>query len=95
VGAIPIAGFIVSRGNRWGVEYGDELTNISERHDIVLFDVESPVLTAEERGRNVRTADGSHWNDLGNRIAGEALIDALRTSGLFHAQPAQVIREVR
>jgi hypothetical protein len=89
VGSIPIAGFIVSNGNRWGVEYGDELTNISERNDIVLFDVESAILTAEKRGRNVRTADGSHWNDLGNRIAGQALIDALRRSGLLQAKPTR------
>jgi hypothetical protein len=78
VGSTPIAAFIVSHGDKWGAEYGEELTNISQRHGIVLFDVESAVLAAENRGDDVRTADGSHWNDLGNRLAGQALADALR-----------------
>jgi hypothetical protein len=85
VGSTPIAGFIVSRGSRWGGEYVDELTNISQRYGIVLFDIESAVLAAENRGRNVRTEDGSHWNDLGNRLAGQALADALRSSDLMKA----------
>jgi hypothetical protein len=76
---VPIVSFTVGKGDPYGPEYIDSLTEISRRHDItVLPDVEEAVLVVERRGTNVRAADGAHWNETGHEIAGRALADALR-----------------
>jgi hypothetical protein len=77
-GATPIVGFIVGSGYPYGPEYVDALTHISRRHNILLVDVERPVLTAEAEGTSVRAEDGSHWNESGHGIAGKALRHSLR-----------------
>jgi hypothetical protein len=92
VGSVPVVGFIVGSGYPYGPEYVDALTAISKKHDIVLFDIEDAVLAAERAGRNIRAADGAHWNELGHQIAGEALEHSLETSGvlphLLHPGPS-------
>jgi hypothetical protein len=40
-------------------------------------DISLSVESAGRQGAVVRMADGSHWNRLGHKIAGEALADAL------------------
>ena len=77
-GSTPIVAFIVGAGYPYGPEYVEALTQISRRHDIRLMDVERPVLAAERSGTSVRAGDGSHWNETGHRIAGQALSRSLR-----------------
>jgi hypothetical protein len=83
VGLVPIVGFIVGSGYPYGPEYQDALIAISKRHNILLFDVQGAVSAAERGGRDVRAADGSHWNEEGHRIAGEALRYSLEASGVM------------
>jgi hypothetical protein len=77
-GSVPIVGFIVDGGYPYGSEYVEALTEISQRHNILLLDVERPVVTAEAEGISVRAEDQSHWNETGHGIAGEALRYSLR-----------------
>jgi hypothetical protein len=72
--SVPIVAFIVGAGKSYGPEYEEGLTEISLHHDILLLDgVEAAVLSAEEKGVVVRGADGFHWNEVGHRLAGEAI----------------------
>ncbi|MEW6298834.1 MAG: SGNH/GDSL hydrolase family protein [Thermodesulfobacteriota bacterium] len=83
-GSTPIVAFIVGTGFPCGPEYEEGLKEISSRHNIILLDgVERAVLTAEKAAATVRAADGSHWNELGHRIAGEAIVQALRSAGVL------------
>jgi hypothetical protein len=72
-GAVPIVGFIAGADPIYGPEYVEGLVKVSRDHDVVLADVESHVLDAEEHGVIVRAEDGSHWNEMGHHIAGLAL----------------------
>jgi hypothetical protein len=85
-GSVPVVGFIVSSSStyRYGPEYVETLTAISRKHNIVLLDIQGAVLAAERGGRDVRAADGGHWNEEGHRVAGEALRDSLEASGAIH-----------
>ena len=77
-GGTPIVGFIVGEGEPYGSEYIESLTTLSARHDISLMEVERPVLISEAKGTVVRAEDQAHWNEVGHRIAGEALTQSLR-----------------
>jgi hypothetical protein len=83
-GGVPIVGFIVGAGAPYGLEYVEGLREISRRHNIiVLTDIDEAVLSAGKNGIIVRAADGSHWNEIGHEIAGRAIADSLRKSGLL------------
>jgi hypothetical protein len=83
--SIPIIGFIVGTGEPYGPEYEEGLKEISRRLNISLLDdVERAVLTAQQTGAVVRAADGAHWNELGHRIAGEAIAAGLTKACLLN-----------
>ena len=73
VGTVPIVGFTVGSDPIYGPEYIEGLQTAARNHDVTLAEVENDVLDAERRGMIVRAEDGSHWNELGHRIAGVAL----------------------
>jgi hypothetical protein len=86
-GLVPIAAFIVGVGSPYGPEYVEGLREISRLHNIILLtDIDEAILGAEKKGAIVRAADGSHWNELGHDIAGRAIADSLRTSGLLNSR---------
>lgn len=79
-GSIPIAAFVVGSGDFdfYGHEYEEALATISRAHDIVLLNgIDAAVRSAEARGAVVRAPDGSHWNETGHRIAGDAIVSSL------------------
>jgi hypothetical protein len=95
-GSIPIVSFMVDTGGfTYGPEYEEGLREISHHHNIiVLDDIERAVLTAEKAGEIVRAADGSHWNELGHRIVGQAVANALRDANeLSQTQVRDSIRQ--
>jgi len=80
-GPIPIFAFVVGTGAPYGPEYEEGLIEISRHHKIVLLDdIDRTVLTAEKAGVIARAEDGSHWNEVGHRIAGEAIANSLRSA---------------
>jgi hypothetical protein len=86
-GRVPIVAFIVGGSSPFGPEYIEGLREISRRHNIIpLTDIDEAILGAEKKGAIVRAADGSHWNELGHDIAGRAIADSLRTSGLLNSR---------
>lgn len=86
-GSIPIIAFVVGTGFPYGSEYEGGFTEISRHHNIILLDgIDHAVREAEKAGKIARSADRSHWNDLGHRIAGQALADSLRDSGVLSSR---------
>ena len=77
VGNTPIVGFTVGADPVYGPEYIEGINQVAQNHDLILADVEGPVLDAEEHGTIVRAEDGSHWNETGHHIAGLALMKFL------------------
>jgi hypothetical protein len=84
-GSVPIVGFIVGTGHPYGAEYDEGLKTISGRHSIILFDdIDRAVLNAQHKEAIVRAADGAHWNELGHRIAGEAIVADFKKACLLN-----------
>lgn len=84
-GSVPIVGFIVGTGHPYGAEYAEGLKTISGRHSIILFDdIDRAVLNAQHKEAIVRAADGAHWNELGHRIAGEAIVADFKKACLLN-----------
>jgi hypothetical protein len=74
-GSIPIFAFIVG------------INEIALHHKIsVLKDIDRTVLDAQKAGAHVMERDGSHWNELGHRIAGEALASYLRSTSALSSR---------
>jgi lysophospholipase L1-like esterase len=83
-GRTPIAAFIVGTGPPYGPEYEQALVDISHHHGVILLDgIEAAVLHAENKGVDVRAADGAHWNETGHTIAGNAIAESLKKRCLF------------
>jgi hypothetical protein len=77
--SIPIFAFAIGTADPYhGPEYEEALAEICRRRNIILLDqIEKAVLAAKENGAVVLAADQDHWNELGHRIAGEALANSL------------------
>jgi len=59
--------------------YNAALRAISRKHDILFLDEIAVSLdSAAQRGEDVFHADGSHWNEEGHRVVGEALAEHLK-----------------
>jgi hypothetical protein len=73
-GSTPIIGFHVGAWSPFGPEYVEAIDDIARQNDILLLDdIDKAVQAAEKKGAVARAADGGHWNELGHRIAGEAI----------------------
>src|SRR5262249_21286618 len=84
-GSVPIASFIVYEPNY--EEYRQALEQVSRKHRFVLLpDINKRTLVAQE-AKTVFAADGSHWNNEGNRLVGKNLADALHRVCLLHLCP--------
>ncbi len=80
-GQVPVIAFTVDDQQ----PYLEAFEQIFSRNGIVLVeDVERGVAQAEETGEVVRL-DGEHWNELGHRVAGEALARVVGNLGAMRA----------
>ena len=62
--------------------YYDEFKEIAKSLGIEFIDgIPQAVKTAEDSGHETRAADKGHWNELGNKIAGEKLSEYFLTHG--------------
>jgi hypothetical protein len=78
-GSTPIVGFLVGAWSPFGPEYVKAFDDISRHNHILLLDdIDHAVQVAEEKGAVARAADGGHWNELGHRLAGEAIATDFR-----------------
>ena len=78
-GSTPIVGFLVGAWSPMGPEYVEAIDEVSRHNHILLLgDVDQAVQAGEEKGAVARAADGGHWNELGHRLAGEAIATDFR-----------------
>ncbi len=83
-GKVPIVGFIVGADPVVaGPEYIEGLQKVSLNHEVMLADLEGPVLEADRRGTVVIAEDKAHWNEMGHHIAGLALTKYLSEQKLL------------
>lgn len=84
-GGRPIAAFVVGTGAPYGPESVEAVAEIAARRKIILLNgIDGAIRAAQTAGAITRAEDGTGWNELGHRIAAEAIANGLRSVCLLN-----------